>query len=336
MVRAARYSAGGTWSAPVTVSIPSENVTDGVAFGVDGTGNAVAAWVSIAGGVPTLRASQYTELTDTWSAPTAIGSVGRSPGVVRLALDRAGTVGFVAFRSFDGTHDLLRAARLDPVTGVWSAPALVSTPGQDVFDLDIAVDEQGRAVAVWNRFDGTFRTIQSARYVGGWSTPDSRMTGADTRDVSVDTDAAGNAVAAWTRSDGSRYSVQASAFSVASGAWTVAVDVSDPAGDAAVPQVRLHADGTAVAVWQDSTGVPSIQSSRYVRSDAPVLQPATVTGQDVSLGGPRAPARRRPSASGSWPARPPEARRSSGCRSAPRHPWSSPRSRGPITSACWP
>jgi hypothetical protein len=59
--------------------------------------------------------------------------------------------------------------------------------------------------------------------------------------------------------------------------------VSDPATVAAVPQVRLHADGTAVAVWQDSTGAPSIQSSRYVRQDAPVLQPAVVTGQDVTL-----------------------------------------------------
>jgi hypothetical protein len=283
VVRATRYSAGSTWSAPVTVSLPGENVADRVALAVDGAGNAVAAWTSIAGGVPTLRASQYTELTNAWSEPITIGSAGRSPTVVRLALNRSGTAGFVAFRSFDGTRDLLRAARLEPVTGQWSAPALVSTPGQDVFDLDISVDEQGRAVALWNRFDGTFRTIQSARYVGGWSTPDSRMVGADTRDVSVDTDAAGNAVAAWTRSDGSRYGVQASAFSVASGAWTVAAEVSDPTGDAAVPQVRLHADGTAVAIWQDSTGASSIRSSRYVRQDAPVLQPATVNGPDVTL-----------------------------------------------------
>jgi hypothetical protein len=283
VVRAARYAAGGAWSAPLTVSIPGEDVTDGVAVGVDGAGNAVATWTSIAGGVPTLRASQYAELTDTWSAPIAIGPVGRSPTVVRLALNRAGTAGFVAFRSFDGSRDVLRAARIDPVSGVWSAPALVSTPGQDVFDLDIAVDEQGRAMVVWNRFDGAFRTVQTARYVGGWSAPDPRMTGADTRDVSVDTDAAGNAVAAWTRSGGSAYGVQASAFSAASGVWTVAADVSDPAGNAAVPQVRLHTDGTAVAVWQDSSGVPSIQSSRYVRQDAPVLRPATVTGRDVSL-----------------------------------------------------
>ena len=218
VVRAARYTVNAAWSAPVTISIPSENVTGGVAFGVDAAGNAVAAWMSITGGVPTLRASQYTELTNSWSAPAAIGTAGRSPTVVRLALNRAGTAAFVAFRSFDGARDTLRVARLDPAAGVWGAPALVSTPGQDVFDLDIAVDEQGRAVALWNRFDGTFRTIQSARYVGGWSAPDSRMTGADTRDVSVDTDAAGNAVAAWTRSDGSRYRVQASAFSAATGA----------------------------------------------------------------------------------------------------------------------
>ena len=284
VVRAARYTVSAAWSVPITISIPSENVTGGVAFGMDATGNAVAAWMSISGGVPTLRASQYTEATNSWNAPATIGSAGRSPTVVRLAVNRTGSAAFVAFRSFEGGRDVLRAARLEPGTGMWSAPALVSTPGQDVFDLDIAVDEQGRAVALWNRFDGAFRTIQSARYVGGWSAPDNRMTGADTRDVSVDTDATGNAVAAWTRSDGTRYRVQASAFSIATATWTVAADVSDPLGDAAVPQVRLHSNGTAVAVWQDSTGTPSIQSSRYVRSDAPVLRSATVTGQEVSLG----------------------------------------------------
>jgi hypothetical protein len=284
VVRAARYAMGAAWSAPVTVSLPGDVVADGISLGVDGAGNAIAAWVSIAGGVPTLSASQYSELTSTWSAPAAIGPVGRSLSVVRLALNRAGSAGFVAFRSFEGARDVVRAARFDPAVGAWSAPALVSTPGQDVFDLDIAVDEQGRAVAVWNRFDGAFRTVQSARYVGGWSAPDNRTAGADTRDVSVDTDAAGNAVAAWTRSDGSHYAVQAAAFSAASGLWTTAADVSDPGREATVPQVRLHADGTAVAVWQDSTGVPSIRSSRYVRQDAPVLQPAAVSGQNVSLG----------------------------------------------------
>ena len=54
-----------------------------------------------------------------------------------------GTAAFVAFRGYDGSHDIVRVARLDPVSGVWSAPIDVSAPGQDVFELDIAADEQG-------------------------------------------------------------------------------------------------------------------------------------------------------------------------------------------------
>jgi len=283
VVRASRYASGSAWSTPVTVSVADENVTDGVALGVDNTGDAVAAWVSITGGVPTLHAAQFGEAANAWQTPVTIAPVGRSPTVVRLALTRSGATSFVAYRAFDGSHDTLRAARLDTASGTWSAPADVSVPGRDVFDLDIAVDEQGRAFAVWNRFDGTHRTVQTSRYTGSWSSPGNRSVGANTRDVSIDTDAAGNAVAAWTRLDGSTHRVQAAAYALATGQWTAAADVSDASGDAAAPQVRLHIDGTAVVVWQDDTGSPTIHSSRYVSDSAPLLQPATVSGPNVSL-----------------------------------------------------
>lgn len=283
VLRESRRGATGAWSAPTSVSAASEAVADGVELAVDAAGNAVAAWVAPLGGVPTVRAARFVVAGGAWSAATSVGAAGRSPHALRVALNQAGTVAFVAFRGFDGANDLLRAARLDAIAGTWSTPVDVSQPGQNVSDLDIAVDEAGRAVAVWSRFDGTRRTIQTARHTGAWSTPANRTAGVDTGEARIDTDAAGNAVAVWTVADGSIHRVQSSSYSVATGSWTSPVNVSTTDQDAAAPRVRVHNDGAAVAVWQSEGDVFTIQSSRYVLETAPTLEQPTVTGNTVMV-----------------------------------------------------
>jgi len=280
VVRASRYPAGGTWSTPLTISAGNESVDDGVAIGLDDDGDAVAVWTGAAGGVPTVRAARYAAMTNAWAPATSIAPAGRSPSVVRLAINRAGTAAFVAYRGFDGVQDVLRASRLDPSSGTWSAPADVSTSGSQVVDLDVAVDEQARAIAIWNDNDGTVRT---SRFTGSWGSISTRASGAPTRDVSVDTDADGNAAAIWARSNGTQYLVQSSIYTATTNTWMAAADVSDTTGDEVAPRIRLYGDGTAVAVWQSDGDVAYVRSSRYVLTAAPRLSPAVVTGNTVTL-----------------------------------------------------
>jgi len=280
IVRASRYVSGGAWTAPQTISSPTESVDDGVVLGVDNAGNAVVVWTGTAGGVPTLRAVQYGALTSMWSVPVSIAPAGRAPSVVRLAVNRAGTMAFLAYRGFDGVRDLVRVATLDPTSGVWAVPDDVSTAAQSVVDLDIAADEQARAVAVWTLVDGT---VQTARFDGAWGTPSTRTTGAAARDVAIDSDTAGNAIATWARLDGDRYRVQAATFAVSTSTWAAAVNVSDTTGDAVAPRVSLHEDGSAAIVWQSDRDAAYVQASRYVLTAAPQLRPAVVDDTTVSL-----------------------------------------------------
>src|SRR6185436_16652664 len=78
VVRASRYPAGGTWSTPLTISAGNESVDDG---------DAVAVWTGAAGGVPTVRAARYAAMTNAWAPATSIAPAGRSPSVVRLAIN---------------------------------------------------------------------------------------------------------------------------------------------------------------------------------------------------------------------------------------------------------
>ena len=156
VVRGARYTVNGAWSAPVTVSIPSENVSDGVAFGMDAAGNAVAAWMSLTGGVPT-RARVPVHGGDERLECAGRDRHRRADRPLSCALPSTAPAPPPSWRSAASTARATasrgQTQSRQPVCG--AQRALVSTPGQDVFDLDIAVDEQGRAVALWNRFDGS-------------------------------------------------------------------------------------------------------------------------------------------------------------------------------------
>lgn len=129
--------------------------------------------------------------------------------------------------------------------------------------MQIAVEPDGTAIAVWRRGAGSGEvTVQSSvRPAGGtWQAPiDISAPGLDgsaTLDRAVlgpqlALDARGNAVAVWQRSNGTSLVVQA-AERPAGGAWKAPVVISAPGGageDAGSPRVAIDPLGSAVAVW---------------------------------------------------------------------------------------
>ncbi|MEZ5289101.1 MAG: hypothetical protein R2712_30715 [Vicinamibacterales bacterium] len=198
VVRTSRYDRDtNTWSAPASISAATESVDGGVVVTADDGGNAVAVWTGTSGGVRSLRTARYDAQAAAWSLAASIAPAGRSPSIVKLATNGAGTLAVLAYRGFDGARDVLRAARLNPSTGTWSAPEDLSAPGVTVVELDVAVDDDGRALAVWNEADGS---VKSSRYTTAWSSPGERSPAAPTRDVSVTVD---GAAAPWPSGRGS-------------------------------------------------------------------------------------------------------------------------------------
>ncbi len=66
----------GTWRLPGTQLSSAGQDTMAPRVGVDGAGNAIVAWVRQAGGTYYLESRRYATVTDTWSAPAAIATVG--------------------------------------------------------------------------------------------------------------------------------------------------------------------------------------------------------------------------------------------------------------------
>jgi len=102
----------------------------------------------------------------------------------------------------------VQAAARPTTTGVWSPPALVSTPNLAASGIRLAVDAAGNAVAVW--LSGENRVVQAAIRPGAsgeWQPQiDVSESGASAPRVTMD--AAGSAVAIWNRSSSQRVVVE--------------------------------------------------------------------------------------------------------------------------------
>lgn len=254
---------GGTWGAMIPLSAAGEDAF-GAEVAVNAAGDAVAAWQRFEG-ADTIAQAVTKPAGAEWGSLTSLSVVGADAFVSGAAVDPAGNVVVLWWRS-NGSHQVIQAAS-KPVGAAWLAPTTLSLPGQTAHAADVAFDQAGNAIAVWQRQnDGTNFTIQSAgQPVGGsWGAPvDLSAPGQDTSGASVAISPAGDAVAVWSRAAGANEIVQGTS-KAAGGAWRAPVDISAPAGVSYAGGVAIDAAGNAAAVLSSKSGASSvIQAATY-------------------------------------------------------------------------
>ncbi len=136
--------------------------------------------------------------------------------------------------------------------GVWQTPQLLDTDPDDIFDVGVAMNASGSALAIWRDFAGFTLPVKVAQFSGGsWNTPLILGMGAFAPSIAINDN--GDGVAIWnTNIDNS---IQASFFS--GGVWSTPVNISGVTPvSAAVTSVAYSANGSVVAGWFDfSSGV---------------------------------------------------------------------------------
>jgi hypothetical protein len=167
-------------------------------------------------------------------------------------------------------------------TPSWLAPSELSATGGDAFHPQVAVDQAGDAVGVWERSDGTYRIIEASTRAagGGWLPPQELSAGGQNAfSPQVAVDSAGDAVAVWDRSNGSNYIVEA-ATRLAGADWQAPVELSATGQDGLVPQIALDPAGDAVAVWDVRQG-----SNFVIEAATKAVGDAWGVGQEISAPG---------------------------------------------------
>jgi head-tail adaptor len=175
ITRAATRSAGGVWQTSVDLSDTSKN-----AFGpqvtIDPQGDATAVW-DLTDPISHSNVVQASvrQAGGAWQTPVDIsaGFTTHFPADPQVAVDPQGDTTAIWDLQNGTTSSFIVQAATRPAGGIWQTPADVSTGSQGSSFPELAVDPKGDATAVWDLYDGTSYTVQTAlRPAGGaWQTP---------------------------------------------------------------------------------------------------------------------------------------------------------------------
>lgn len=247
-VWATRREVGGSWSLRARIDEPALGDARNPRVALDGAGNATVAWERTATNFGEIWATRY-EVGSGWLAPVFVSEeCPHQQSELDLEAGLAGDV-LVIFVSEDILGAYASASQYQVGTG-WSTPVRLSSEASTAVDsVDLGIDAEGRAVAVWRRsFEDELRS-RSYSPGFGWGY-DKRVDPADTAEESSPRVAvgSGHSIVVWVRHGDPKSSILASHAVL--GGWSAAVPIEeDDAGVAYYPRVAMSALGNAVAVW---------------------------------------------------------------------------------------
>jgi hypothetical protein len=203
--------ATSTFLSPLNISAAGQDAFE-PKVAVDGSGNTIAVWTRWDGANLRIQSANRTS-AGAWSTAQTLSDAGRDASTPDVAFDVSGNALAVWTRT-NGVNRRIEAA-FRPAGGAFGSPVAVSASGGDADEPTLSFDQAGKAIVVWDRWDGTALRVQAAvRSAGAAGTFGAVQTLSDAgRDAFEPRVAAGpaadaNGVAVWTRSDGTNLRVQ--------------------------------------------------------------------------------------------------------------------------------
>lgn len=246
-IKAATRSAGGSWSAPATLSPPHLQALDG-SVAMDPNGNAVAVWSISSGLAQTIQAAVLPCGSKEWmdlDKPALPSENIVTPP--KVAFDADGNA--LVVWGDDEAGYAIQAAWLSRAYK-WKSvkEMLVDT----VSTLQLAVDPAGNAVILWKGCeDGSNPCIKTAtllREATEWSGQSTLSTADLIASPQVVVDRQGNAVAAWweNRWDKGTMTIRAMKLPNGTNSWQ---ETHFPAVTCFYPRLAMDGTGTAHIMW---------------------------------------------------------------------------------------
>ena len=209
-------AAGGAHATPVflsplNISDAGQDGFEGV-VAVDSTGVTHFAWTR-SDGTNTRIQYRSRDASGTFAAVQTISDPGQNASDPDIVVDPSNNVLLTWSRS-DGANIRSQSA-FKAAGGGFAAPLTISDAGFDATKPEADFDNSGRALLIWQRFDGTKLRVQATTRsagVGGTFANETTLSegGEDAFNPKADAGPSidANAVAVWTRSDGAKLRVQ--------------------------------------------------------------------------------------------------------------------------------
>jgi len=264
----------------------------------DNSGNIIAVWVQ--GG--SIWSSRFDGTA--WGSAEPIGANAGGGSTPQIAIDNSGNAiavwqqsGSIWANRFDSSIDLTIAA-----TG-WGSAELIEANAGNASDPQIAFDNSGNALAIWQQTDDIFRTsIFANRFdssvdltiaATGWG--NAELVEIDDTESAfrpqITFDNSGNAIAVWVQ-QGTSDGIWVNHFdgSIGGTGWGSAelISANVAVASAWLPQIAIDSNGNALAVWSNFSASGNIYANRFDGSNwgsAELIQ--TVAGNPSSSAPPQ-------------------------------------------------
>jgi len=222
---------------------------------MDAQGNAIAVWELYESSYYYICTNRHVKGVG-WGEVQYIGALSHSQPNSRISMDHGGNATAVWIGSNGVDHEIV-ACRYHKDLG-WGESTILDSSSHEGFYPRVDMDENGNAMVVWYRSDGTFYSIFSSYYkVGtGWgpTIPVETSNSGHAYYPVIATAPDGTAVCVWHMNDGGRKDVWTNIFKPLSGWGTPRLLESEDVEDAIDPCVDMDDNGNALGLWLQSKG----------------------------------------------------------------------------------
>lgn len=254
-----RY-ANGSWGTAQTIDANAGDAEE-PQVAVDSLGNAIAVWTQ--NGLK-IWSARYDGVTHTWQTAQLIEEDAFLPQVA-IHTASGHTIAVWEHWPTDSSPANIHAAFYDMASDKWQKPIVQISPdsGDDALLPQVAIDESGNAIAVWQQDDGSGEvSIYASRYANGSWEPaqiiDSNTDTAGNPQVAVDSN--GNAIVVWHQLYGGSSNIWANRYNINKG-WATAQVIGT--NGSSEPQVAVDFNGNAFAVWHQENSIWKVFARRY-------------------------------------------------------------------------
>ena len=257
----------GTWLHPTglgdSISVSGQDASD-IQVSLNNSGNAIIAWAQYDGSYFQAFKSLYQ--FGVWTHPTSlsdnISPDGNSVSSLKLAMNESGDA-VITWHQFTGIRSQIFKSEYR--SGIWSHPLNIndniSPDGRDAFYPEVAIDNSGDTIIVWQQASALFIEIFKSEYrSGSWVHPtdlnDNISPPENSSYPKVEMDNLGNALIVWSQRDGSHFQVYKSEYR--SGSWThplnLADNISPDGDDVEAIDLAMSDNGEATIAWSQFDG----------------------------------------------------------------------------------
>lgn len=279
LVQVRRIAADGTAEAPAQrLSEPKQDAVEPrVAVALDGTATVV--WSRFDGEDSIVQARQVEDDGTLEESIDDLSAAGESAIQPQVDLGPGGEA-TVVWNRFDGANWIVQSERISPAGTPAGAVQNLSAVGRSAAEPQLAVDDEGAAAVVWDRFDGSSFVVQARRLDPAGSPLGAAVnlsaSGRDAAEPQLALAPDGDATVLWSRFDGANWIVQRRDLGT-DGTLGAIATLSASGRNAGDPALAWGSDGTLAMTWKRFAGAGEVVQAQTVPLPQPPPPPPPPT-----------------------------------------------------------